>query len=127
MGLDRRISVNEISSKRDEHGNAVRTVAASYPIWAERMDKSLVDIESEGGSRDVINRGWRIRWITEIALLPASSLEIIDQRNQRFNVLNIVEVERAGRRRYLEIAAVGIVGDAVGGGFSSGFSRGYNV
>ena len=107
MALDRRIAVNRLDFVRDEHGNSTSSIGATWDVWATRMDRSLEDVADTGGNRDVANRSWRIRWFAEAASLGPTFLQVIEN-GQSFNVQNIIEVERAGRRRFLEIEAVGI-------------------
>ena len=52
MALDRRITVTvREPSTRDSNGEEVLGAAVEYPTWATTFDKSLEDIEGEGGVR----------------------------------------------------------------------------
>ena len=105
-GLDRRITVSfESQGDYNDFGEFVQGVTTAIDVWAKRMDKSLMDIEEEGGTRNEANRKWWVRWRADFAAVPASRLSVIED-GVTFNVQNIIEPERTERRRFLEIEGV---------------------
>ena len=109
MALDRRITVTiREPSTRDEHGEDVLGTPTHYPTWATTFDKSLEDIEGEGGVRNERRRDWRIRWDSRFIVDDLTRIEIRDGADG-YNVLQMNEdTGRFGevRRRWLVIQGI---------------------
>ena len=104
MALDRRITVTvREPSTRDDHGEDVLGAAVDYPTWATVYDRSLEDIEGEGGTRNERRRDWRIRWDSRFIVGDLTRIDVQDGADA-FNVLQMNEdTGRFGeiRRRWL--------------------------
>ena len=109
MPADRRITINvSTEGHRDEHGRSVLGAITPIGAWASRLDKTLTDIATEGGTRNQGRRTWRIRWDPRIANSPTRLLKVEDGA-LTFTISNMVEVtqQRRGepdlRRRFLDL------------------------
>ena len=111
MPADRRITINVTSEGHRNVGRFVPGTVTALGVWASRLDKTLTDIATEGGTRNQGRRNWRIRWDARIANSPTRLLEVEDGA-LTFTISNMVEVtqQRRGepdlRRRFLDLEGV---------------------
>ena len=107
--LDRRITVRlsaEVFNQFGEH----EIVTTDWPVWATRLDASVIDASTEGGEVTTSTRTFVVRWRREIAEALVSGLSVLEGA-QTLNVLNVIEQasERDERRKFLRIEATGEV------------------
>ena len=107
--LDRRITVRVAAVGTNNFGEPVETMT-DYPMWATRLDASVIDASTEGGEVSTSTRSYVVRWRREIAAALVSELSVIEGA-ATLNVLNVIEQarERDERRRFLRIEATGEV------------------
>ena len=109
MPLDRRITITIIGEgMRNEYGEFVPGATTNHRVWATTFDKSLEDIEGEGGVRNERRRDWRIRWDSRFLVDDLTRIEVQDGADA-YNVLQMNEdTGRFGevRRRWLVIQGV---------------------
>ncbi len=107
--LDRRIIVRRIVADFNNFGEA-ENVTTDWPVWATRLDASLLDAAQAGGQLDTAARTYVVRWRREIAEATASQIFVIEG-TATLSATNIVEQarERDARRRFLRIECEGEV------------------
>ena len=107
--LDRRVVVRRTVTTRNSFGEAVQTVT-DLPMWASRLDASVIDTSGEGGELTTSTRAYIVRWRRDLAEALVSELSVIEG-GLTLNALNVMERarERDERRRFLRIEAVGEV------------------
>ena len=128
--LDRRITIKIAQEgSRDNTGVYVPGPTTDYPVWATRRDRSLEDIESEGGTRNFARRDYRVRWFSALASTSASLVSVLDS-GDTLDCENLAEVEDT-RRRYIDLQAQGEIfstsdgsGNGNGGGNGDGNGNG---
>ena len=59
--LDRRITVRRSVSDFNIYGEP-ETIVTDWPVWATRLDASLLDAAQAGGQLDTASRTYIIRW-----------------------------------------------------------------
>ena len=59
--LDRRIVVRR-SAFAGRSGGQAQSVDRDFPVWATRLDASLIDAATEGGSLETGSRSYVVRW-----------------------------------------------------------------
>ena len=108
MTLDRIIDIEiKAEGDRDDTGEFLPGMTTTSRVWATRMDRSLEDIEQEGGTRNIARRDYRVRWRSDIAGALPTNVTIADGA-QVFQVSNLTEEEEAhGRRRFMVLECVG--------------------
>ena len=96
-------------------GQFIPGVAVLYPVWATVVDLTATrDISTSGGggARNQIDRIYRIRWFSALALAPPTSVEVTDELGFHFGPSLVGSVsEYVGkygeqRRRWLNIELV---------------------
>ena len=104
--LDRRIIVRHAEHGVNDFGEPTEEVT-EFPVWATRLDASLIDAATAGGDVDTATRSYIVRWRREFAEAVASELSVIEGL-QTHSVDNIIEQarERDERRRFLRIETV---------------------
>ena len=107
--LDRRITVRLSADVVNQFGES-ETVITDWPVWATRLDASVIDASTEGGEVTTSTRTFVVRWRREIAEALVSGLSVLEGA-QTLNVLNVIEQasERDERRKFLRIEATGEV------------------
>ena len=116
MPLDRPIvvSIRGLDDYNDA-GQFVPGVAVEFPVWATVVDLTAtreVRTTGGGGARNQIDRIYRIRWFSELALAPPTSIEVTDELGFHFGPSLVGSVsEYVGRfsdlrRRFLDIELV---------------------
>lgn len=107
--LDRRITVRRSVSGFDDFGE-VETVNTDWPVWATRLDASLLDAAQAGGQLDTAARTYVVRWRREIAEATASEISVIEG-STTLSATNVAEGgrDRDPRRRFLRIECTGEV------------------
>lgn len=105
--LDRIVTLSiQGEGGRNEYGEWEESRLVEHRIWATRMDKSLEDIENEGGTRNIARRDFRVRWFSDLATALPSSISVTEG-GQTFDVENITEEsEGHGRRRFMVLECV---------------------
>ena len=108
MPLDRPITVGIRGA--DDHNDAgqfVPGVVVEYPVFATVLDLTNERDILPGGARNTADRVFRVRWFSELALAPVTSVSIVaDELGLPYNVGHVSEyVGRFGdlRRRWLDI------------------------
>ena len=106
MPLDRIIRLTvETAGGRNEFGEFVPGVVTFQGnVWATRRDRTLEDVEQEGGTLNLARRDYRVRWMASLAAAVPDQVTVAEG-NLTFNVENIVEVEDA-RRRFIDLQAI---------------------
>ena len=108
MPLDRPITATiRGADVYNQAGQFVPGVAVEYPVWATPIDISVTRNLETGGARLDADRVFRVRWFSELALAPVTSVAIIDELALAYTVTDVSEyVGRFGdlRRRWLDIS-----------------------
>ena len=108
MPADRLINVLvSATGTRSMNGRYIPGETTSLRTWCFKHDLSLEDVHESGGSRDVTNRRWRIRYDSRVYSTPTSLMDVLDG-GLYFNVQNIAEVtdgrgNQVFRRRWIDI------------------------
>lgn len=109
MPADRLITVNVTGEgMRNQYGEFVPGQTVAIRTWATVFDRSLEDIEGEGGTRSERRRDWRVRWDSRFIVDDLTRVDITDGADA-YNVLQMNEdTGRFGevRRRWLVIQGV---------------------
>ena len=113
MPLDRPIIIGiRGADDFDDAGHFVAGPLTEYPVWATVVDLSAireVRTTGGGGSRNQIDRIYRIRWFQELALAPPTSVEVTSELGHHFGPILVGSIsEYVGRfqdmrRRWLDI------------------------
>ena len=105
--LDRRVVVRRTTTTTNFFGEPESTVT-DVPMWATRVDASLIDAATEGGDLNSATRTYVVRWRRDLVEALASDLSVIEGE-QTLSVDNIIEQgdERAQRRRFLRLECIG--------------------
>ena len=108
QGLDRIIDI-EIKAEgvRDDTGVYVPGKVTTSRVWATRDDRSLENVIEAGGDRGIAERGYKVRWRSDLASTLPTNITIQDGA-QVFQVSNVTEEEEGyGRRRFMVLEVTG--------------------
>ena len=94
--MDRIVTVNVLTHTTNQHGEQ-ETVRTPYRCWCRVFDLSREAQATEGTIRASGRRDWEIRWLSQIASVEATALEVVDGATT-WNVLGFFELTRDGRR-----------------------------
>ena len=108
MTLDRIIDIEiKAEGDRDDTGVFLPGMTATSRVWAERDDKSLENVVESGGDRGIAERGYKVRWRSDLASTLPTNITIQDGA-QVFQVSNVTEdSEGHGRRRFMVLEVTG--------------------
>ena len=108
QGLDRIVTLNiQAEGDRDDTGEFVPGKVTTSRVWATRDDRSLENVIEAGGARGIAERGYKVRWRSDLASTLPTNVSIRDG-SQSFQVSNVTEdSEGQGRRRYLLLEVTG--------------------
>ena len=107
--LDRRITLRRSVSDFNIYGEP-ETIVTDWPVWATRLDASVLDAAEAGGQVNTAARTYVVRWSKAIAEATASEIFVLEG-TAILNATNIAEGgrERDERRKFLRIECNGEV------------------
>ena len=107
MPLDRPIIIGiRGAGDYNDAGQFVPGETVEYPAFATALDISVQRILETGGARLDSDRVLRVRWFSELALAPVTSVSVTDELALTYTVTAVSEyVGRFGeqRRRWLDL------------------------
>ena len=107
MPLDRPVVVGvRGGDDYNDAGQFVPGPVTEYPIWATALDISVQRNLMLGGARLEADRVFRVRWFSELATSPVTSISVTDELRLTYTVTHVEEyVGRFGeqRRRWLDL------------------------
>ena len=112
MPADRLVNI-EVSATgtRGNDGRYIPGELTTIRAWVYKHDLTLEDIHEGGGSRDVVNRRWRVRYDSRIYTTPTSRMDV-DDGGAHFNITHMNEITDQGRgrqplrRRFIDLSGV---------------------
>ena len=112
MPADRLITVMvSATGTRGGSGRYIDGETTALRVWVYKHDLSLEDIVEAGGSRDTVNRRWRVRYDSRIYTTPTSRMDV-DDGGAHFNITHMNEITDQGRgrqplrRRFIDLSGV---------------------
>lgn len=107
MPLDRPITIGiRGADDFNDAGILVPGEAVDYEAWATALDISVQRNLETGGARLAADRVLRVRWFSELATAPLTSVSVTDELGDTYTVTSVEEyVGRFGeqRRRWLDL------------------------